>query len=192
MAVISLVSLMPSCSINYDEQVSSRENTPEFIFKQADFRRYENTKKSMELQAKRLEQYNNNKLSYALEAFFQTWNDKQEPDTDGTCQILCIDQSSKLYTLYNNICIKNHSQNATITADDLKFNGNNEQLTSNINSTVTITKDGITVSGTGFSASGVSRSYAFYGQTVGTINTDDLEDSDQSTDPTESSQKEAQ
>lgn len=174
-SVILLNAFLSSCSINYGEEVSSRDNTPEFIFTQADFRRYENTKKTMALQTKRLEQYNSNTLSYAMNAFFQTWDDKQNPDTEGTCDILCINQNSQLYTLYKNISIRSHSNNATITAEDLKYNGKNEQLTSNINSLVQITKDGVSVSGTGFSASGVSRSYSFYGQTSGTINTDDID-----------------
>ena len=49
----------------------------------------------------------------------------------------------------------------TLSAQNMKWNGNTEQLTAGAGETVYIRHEGLTMEGAGFSASGISRTYSF-------------------------------
>ena len=55
----------------------------------------------------------------------------------------------------------------------LKWNGKTEQLTGGRKDTVRVEKDGTVLYGTGFSASGVSKTFSFAGTVSGEIETKD-------------------
>ena len=60
-------------------------------------------------------------------------------------------------------------ENIKISADSLRWNGKSEQLTSGRNDMVKIEQNDTVMYGSGFSASGVSKKYAFTGVVSGEI-----------------------
>ena len=162
------------CSLKYSEDVRSAEDSvPEFVFSDADFSRYEDSKNTLSMHAKRLEQYKGGNRTYADNIQFKTRDKDGNVDTEGACGLLASDSSQKEYSLYDGIKIYNHSRNVQIDADQLRWNGKNEQLTSGRNDTITIKKEGTTIRGSGFSASGVSNEFVFTGAVSGTVDTTD-------------------
>ena len=63
----------------------------------------------------------------------------------------------------------------------LKWNGNTEQLTGGRKDTARIEKDGAIIYGSGFSASGVSKSFSFSGSVSGEIETKDNQETTENT-----------
>lgn len=160
-----------SCSLDYGQEVNSESSVPEFIFKNAAFNRYEDNKLSMALESIRLEQYKSDGAMYGQDVSFKTWNQKSELATEGTCGLISINSKTKIYLLFNNIIINSHQQNMQIYADNLKWDGTTEQLTAGATDKVSIKRNDVDIEGRGFSASGVSRSFAFSQPVNGTIQT---------------------
>ena len=181
LATVPFLFLLSSCSLNYDQGTNTESSVPEFTFNNATFNRYENDKLTMELKALKLEQYKDDGATYGQNVNFTTWNKNQEKETEGSCGLLNANTKDDIYTLFNDIIIKSYEQNMEIYAQNLKFNAKTEQLTSGASDKIQIKRDDINIEGRGFSASGVSRSFAFTESVNGTIET-----------KSESSQKEAQ
>ena len=169
--ILLLITQLTFCSLNYDQQVNSESSVPEFIFSKATFNRYENDALTMELEALQLEQYKNDGPSYAENVKFKTWNNDRTVDTEGSCGLLSANTQTKIYTLFTDIIIKNNTQKVQIYADNLKWDSNTEQLTSGATDKVTLKRDDVELEGSGFSASGVSRSFSFTQPVSGTITT---------------------
>ena len=150
-----------ACSLKYDEGVSVEDKVPELVFYGAEFTRYTDASPTFRLSADHLEQYKDNGASYAENASFSTWNKEREIDTEGSCGFLSLDAKNKVYSLFNEINVKSQSQNMEISAENLRWNGNTEQLTASAGETVFIKKDGLEMEGSGFSASGISNSFSF-------------------------------
>lgn len=167
---VSLLSAFSlSCSLDYGKQVFIKDTVPEFIFIKSNFSRYENNKKTAELTADRLEQYKSDGASFANNSTFKTWNDKNEIQTQGSCELLGIDSKNEVYSLFNNIKLKNKEPSLELSAENLKWNAKTEQLISGKKDTVTIIKDDTEVTGKGFSASSISNTFSFESDITGTI-----------------------
>ena len=171
--IIVISAIFTGCSLKYDQTVTDDEEFPEFIFSNATFRRYENNKSSMVLNAGRLEQYKDGKSMYGKDISFSVFDDDGSLSTKGSCGYLAANTSTKKYALYSSIKIENLKEQMQLMADALKWNGKSEQLTSGKTDTVTIIKDKTTIRGSGFSASAVSKKYAFTGVVTGQFITDE-------------------
>lgn len=158
-----------ACSLKYDEGVSVEDKVPELVFYGAEFTRYTDASPTFRLSADHLEQYKDNGASYAENASFSTWDKDRKIDTEGTCGFLSLDAKNKVYTLFNEIKVKSQSQNMELSAENLRWNGNTEQLTASAGETVFIKKDGLEMEGSGFSASGISNSFSFKYEVSGTF-----------------------
>ncbi|MBQ1833943.1 MAG: LPS export ABC transporter periplasmic protein LptC [Treponema sp.] len=158
--VLLLLILQSSCSLEYDQVVHSEDRIPELVFTNAQFTRYEKYKRSVRLQAAQLEQYKDTSNAYASDVSFFTW-DSDKLDTEGSCRYLSLNVKEKIYSMFSEILITNYSNDLKIKAQNLKWNGNTEQLTSGVGETVYIDHEGLSMEGAGFSASGISRTYAF-------------------------------
>ncbi len=169
--------LLFSCSIKYENEVSASESNPELTFTNATFYRYENNQLKIQLTSSLIEQYKSD-LSFAQDAVFSSWDKDGQLDTSGSCKILSMDTRKEVYTFLNDIQIESQSNAITLTADALRWNGKTEQLTSNRDTPVFISKDDMTISGLGFSASAVSKSYSFASQISGEIFTNDGSESE--------------
>nr|WP_318711549.1 LPS export ABC transporter periplasmic protein LptC [uncultured Treponema sp.] len=167
--------LLPSCSLKYDEPVNTESLSPELQFINVDYKRYKNKKLDTQIKADILERYRNDGSAYAKNAEFFAWNDKSELTTEGSCALLGIDSQNDIYTLFNSIFLHNIEQNFQLKATNLKWNGKTEQLSSGKNDTVYLIRNDIEIEGTGFSASGISRSFTFEESVSGVIITEDKE-----------------
>ncbi|MBP3710297.1 MAG: LPS export ABC transporter periplasmic protein LptC [Treponema sp.] len=173
-AIVALTLFVQSCSLKYAEAAHNVEATvPEFVFDNADFIRYENNKQKFSLFSYKLEQYKGGNETYASGVTFATYDEAGEIETEGSCELLSSNAREKKYSLYDKIELANHPQNVIIKANELRWNGRSEQITSRRSDTITIKKDNMTIIGSGFSASGVSNSFAFTGAVSGFMETTD-------------------
>lgn len=158
-----------SCSLKYDQSVNAEETNPEFVFTHANLIRYENGSESVRVYADNIEQYKNSDITYGKNITFTTYDDENKIETEGSCGYLYADSENELYEMYDGIKIYNKSDNTNFFANMLKWNGKNEQLTGGKLDTARIEKDGTVIYGTGFSASGVSKTFEFSGTVTGEI-----------------------
>ncbi|MCH5290137.1 MAG: LPS export ABC transporter periplasmic protein LptC [Treponema sp.] len=170
---IIAMSLAVSCSLKYDQEINAESTVPEFIFVNTSFRRYEDNKKKIALQADVMEQYKTDNSAFAKNVSFQTWNKDDELDTEGTCIIMSINSKDEIYTFFNNILISSDTQKFEIRANNLRWNSKTEQLTSGATDKVFLTHNNTKIEGNGFSASGVSRTYSFNRAVFGSVETTD-------------------
>ncbi len=158
-----------SCSLNYGTEKTSEETVPEFSFLNSNYNKYEENKLSIEMKAKKMEQYKANGDTYAENVVFKTYNDDGSVDTEGSCNLLSSNTKTKKYSLFDNIEINIYDQEMILFATSLYFNGTTEQLTSSQTENVLIKKKDTEIEGIGFSASGVSKKYAYASNIKGKI-----------------------
>lgn len=158
-----------SCSLKYGENVNVEDSTPEFVFQDTTITRYEDKKITVEISAGTLEQYKDSSETFAKDVEFTAYDDDGEVRTDGTCGYLFTDTDKEIYELYDNIELYNHDDETKFFADVLKWNAKNEQLTSGRGNNVRIETEDTVMHGSGFSASGISKTFVFTGSVTGDI-----------------------
>lgn len=178
LAVLFLL-LCSSCSLKYDEASNAEETNPEFVFTHAKMIRYKNNAESVKLYAESIEQYKDSNKTYGKNVNFTTYDREQKVETEGSCGYVYADSDTEIYELYDGIKLYNKVQNTNFFTNMLKWNGKTEQLTGGKRDTAKIEKDGTVIYGTGFSASGVTKSFVFSGTVSGEIETKDDKKSDQ-------------
>lgn len=164
-----------SCSLKYEQPVSADEKNPEFIFSGANYTRYEKSQPVANLQAEKMERYRQSDAVYAQNVQFETYDKNQSVDNDGSCGLMYADTSRQLYEFYNGIRLFSNSFGASFSADNLRWDGKNQQLTSGRTDYVLIEKDNTTLYGSGFSASGVSGKFVFKNSAEGKIESESVE-----------------
>ena len=173
---ISSLFIFLGCSLKYSQSYQDESNVPEFIFTDAVYTKYEDDAKKLSLSAGVLEQYKEGNSMYARDVSFQLLKKTGEIETEGSCKLLSANSDEEKYTLYDDIKIKNFDENLEVTAGSIRWNGKSEQLTSSRNDMVTIKKGDTTMQGSGFSASAISKKFAFTGVITGEF--EKKEDSD--------------
>ena len=166
-----LLTAATSCSLKYADTVDVDDTVPELYFTKAKITRYENDKVTVEMTADTVEQYKDSSESYAKNLSFAAYDDDNQVTTQGSCGYLFADTSKEVYELYNGIELYNHSDNTSFFAELLRWNKKTEQLTSGVNSEVRVEKDDTVMTGRGFSASGISKTFSFSGGVDGEIET---------------------
>ena len=83
-----------------------------------------------------------------------------------------------VYKLYDEIQLFNYSESTNFFANVLKWNAKTEQLTSGRGDMVRIEKDDAVIRGTGFSASGIGKTFSFKGTVTGEIETESSSESE--------------
>lgn len=167
-----------SCSLKYDSPSQSEEFAPEFMFTEAQYITVEDGKTSTFLTAKTLERYKDGKATYGQNVTFKTFDKDGKAESEGKCGLLSSNSKNDTYVLYDDISITNTKEDISITADVLKWNGKSEQLTSDRNDLITVTKGKTIIQGSGFSASGISKKYSFTGTVTGIAQTDENQGED--------------
>lgn len=160
-----------SCSLKYSDTADVDDIVPELSFSNTKITRYEDDRVTVEMSAEAVEQYKDSSESYAQKLSFTAYDDENEISTQGSCGYLYADTSKEVYELYSGIELFNYSDKTNFYADILRWNKKTEQLTSGVNSVVKVEKDDTVMEGTGFSASGVSKTFSFSGEVSGEINT---------------------
>ena len=174
--VMGAVLLSFSCSLKYDETVSVEERIPEFVFQDTSMVRCDENKVTFEMSAGVLEQYKKSSETFAKDVSFISYDDDGQISTEGQCGFLFSDTDKKLYELYDDIKLYNRSENTNFFANILRWNEKNEQLTSGRGEMVKVEKEDTVMRGTGFSASGVSKTFSFRGTVSGEIETKSQEE----------------
>lgn len=163
--------LFLSCSIKYDSTVEISDVVPEFVFEDASVIRYENKKVKITVEADKMEEYKDSSETFAKGVDFSAYNDNEELTTEGQCGYLFADTDKKIYQLYDNITLNSITEKTKFYADEIKWNEKTEQLTSGKSDSVKIEKEDTIMVGSGFSASGVSKTFSFTGAVSGDIET---------------------
>ena len=157
------------CSLKYDEEAVSKDVTPEFIFENPSLVRVENGKKSVIVNAEKIEKYKSNSIFYASDVLFETFDRYDESDAKGSCGLLYADLDSQVFELFDGISLYSKEYDTTFHANVLKWDGKTEQLIGSKRDTVRVEKNDTIIFGTGFSASGISRTFHFNGTVTGEI-----------------------
>ena len=172
-AFFCILILFSSCTLKYEQAQNAEDSNPEFIYSGVRLHKYEDNNEVVSVEAETLEQYKNSSITYGKEIYFKTFDKENELQTEGSCGYISADTKNNKYELFDDIKIYSKSENANFYADVLKWNGNNEQLTTGRLDNVKIEKDDTVLYGTGFSASGISHDFSFSGTVSGQIITDD-------------------
>ncbi len=165
-AVLVLSVFSASCSLKYDQEGANESTLPELTFTNVVYSTYEKGKLSLRLEADLLEQYKDNSSAFAKNVKFSSWESGKK-NTEGQCLLLSINSKEEIYTLYQDILIHSYEQETELKAQNLKWNGKTEQLTSGKDEEVYLKRNDLELSGSGFSASGVSQSFQFTGRITG-------------------------
>ena len=163
--------LFTACSLKYEDTVQVDSRVPEFAFENTTMPRYEDNDVTFQMNAALLEQYKNSNQTYAQKVSFNAYEDG-EISTQVSCVLLFADSYSDNYKLYDEIQLFNYSENTKFFANVLKWNAKTEQLTSGRGDMVRIEKDDAVIRGTGFSASGIGKTFSFKGTVTGEIETE--------------------
>lgn len=186
--LINLMFLSFSCSLNYLTGENSEDSIPEFCFRDAKYTKFESNKKNVFMKAEQLEQYKSDNAVFAKNVEFETFDSDGNKETGGACQLIAANTKNEIYTLYGDIQLELPKQDMKIEADTLNFNKKTEQITSGKSSEVRLIKKDVSMSGYGFSASGVSKSFSFVDTVSGTINTESEEKPENSKETAEEGQ----
>jgi LPS export ABC transporter protein LptC len=172
-----------SCSLEYDsDEKEDTTRSPEFLFSGISLQRVENSVTKIMLYAEELEQYKDENSIYAKNVSFQHFDDAGMLDITGSCGLVSADNDTEIYNMFANVQVTSYEQDMTVTAENFKWNTKTEQMISGADDLVNIVygrvtdptdtgKTQVTISGTGFSASGVSRIYQFGAAVTGVIDT---------------------
>ena len=95
--------LCTACSLKYGMATYDDSTTPEFIFSDVHFDRYEDNQKTLSLSAEKMEQYKDGKSLYAKNLDFQIIDNNGEVTTEGSCKLLAADTKEEKYVLYDAI-----------------------------------------------------------------------------------------
>lgn len=158
-----------SCSLEYEKEENPENQTPEFVFYNANYTKIENNKKKMKMNADQIEQYKSDSFSFISNARFTTFDKEEKEDTIGKCNLISADTTNEKYIMFGNIELNIISEKTNIFAEILNIDKKNEQITSDINKEVQIKKEDIDVKGCGFSSSGISKTYSFLSNSSGTM-----------------------
>lgn len=174
--LVFIIILLSSCSLKYNETLNVSKTVPELSFENTTMTRYENNKTTLSLKAEVLEQYQDSSETYAKNVSFASYED-EAISTNGSCGYILVNTDKEIYELYDEIELFNHKENIKFYANVLKWNAKTEQLTSGRGDVVKIEKDDTVIRGSGFSASGVSKTFSFRGNITGEIETEEESES---------------
>lgn len=150
-----------SCSLNYDRSVNAQDVIPELSFENAQFNRYVNGKLEINVKSESLEQYKDSGKLFAKNVDFSTVNANNEISSSAHCSLLSADTRTNEFLMLDGISISDFDRNVQITAQNLLWNSQTEQLTGTKDSSVSVIKGNTELSGIGFSASAISGSFRF-------------------------------
>ena len=159
--IVLLVLAAASCSVNYDNIYDTEGTVPELMLDEAVFKRIKDSKVSSEIQSKRLEEFKDGGTVLAQDIQFESKDDEGKVNSFGNAGLMKADTNNEVYEFYQGIHIEAPERGFVIDGESLRWNGKTEQLTGEKGKPVTIKKDGVTLSGSGFSASAISESFSF-------------------------------
>lgn len=168
--------LCAACSVNYDNIYETEGTIPELMLDDAVFKRIKDGKINSQIQSGRLEEFKDSGKVLAREIQFETKNDDGKVNSFGSAGLMKADTKKEIYEFFNGIHIEAPERGIEIDGESLRWNGKTEQLVGEKGKSLTIKKDGISLSGKGFSASAVSESFSFASSVYGNYKDEEEED----------------
>lgn len=150
-----------ACSVNYGNVYETEDTVPELMLDEAVFKRVKDSKVSSLIQSKRLEEFKDGGTVLAQDIQFESKDENGQVNSFGSAGLMKADTINEVYEFYNGIHIEAPERGFVIDGESLRWNGKTEQLSGEKGKTVTVKKDGVTLSGSGFSASAISESFSF-------------------------------
>ncbi len=180
LTIVSLsVSLATSCSLEYFSPESENSSAPEFVFYEADFTRIKDNKRTVTITGEKIEQYSDGGVTFVQYPSFELYDTNQLISVEGSCDLVSADTDKDIYAFYGNVALISHEHKAKITAENLRWIGEDEIFSSAKNEPVSIaiensdqntnSKSTLFIEGSDFTASGFDFTYKFEGPVRGHI-----------------------
>ncbi len=177
LAVILLFPVFSSCSLNYEQNAAVESSAPQFTLRTASFFRYEGNAVSFSLDSPRIEQYSSPSVTYVEDAVFSSYSEDGTLEAKGRCKLLGIgragNKDNSELSFYGAVVMEQPEEGMKLEADALKWNRTSGRVASPESSVTTMTKDGLTLEGKGFSARERGAEFSFSSDVSGFIITDD-------------------
>ena len=170
-----LCPIIVSCSFDYRDEALSGESAPELVMRNAEASRYEKAEKSIVFSAAILEVYDADRVWAAEQVSFVEYADdgSGSVELEGKAGLLLLDDNEGVYTLGGDTEFFVRDDGLRMRASELQWVKKLHRLYGSETGMVELIKDdGSAVSGTGFFANTLSRSYLFKNDFSGVIVTD--------------------
>ena len=166
--------VLAACSFNYSD--GGGEKTPDMVFTGAAAQRYSGGKMTFEIEADIMEVYSGEKLWAAEGVRFAEFDDDGAEQNAASAGIMLLNEQNEVYTLGGDVTFYVGEDDLAIRGEDLRWEKRADFISAPAESAVSITGKSIAASGTGFSASTRTRSYAFAGTLNGRLIPEDEEE----------------
>ena len=177
--LLLFIPFLASCSLNYEQNKAVESSSPQFTLRTASFFRYEDNSVSFTLDSPRIEQYSSPPVTYVEDAVFASYSEDGTLEAKGRCDLLGIgragNRDNSELCFYGAVVMEQPDEEMTLEADALRWNRTSGRVASPESSVTTMTKDGLTLEGRGFSAREKGTEFSFASDVSGFIITDDDE-----------------
>jgi len=168
---VLIIFFCAACSFNYQEVPEQTVPHPDMVFENVTLKRYDNALVDLNVYAKELEMYDEEKIWAGKNISFIQYDSKTRNESmKGQTGILYIDEKSEEYSLGNTVFFHLIEDDFSIRSSALIWKKKENLLSAPADETVTISqKDEITVEGKSFAANTAAKAFAFNDGTAGTI-----------------------
>lgn len=167
-----------SCSLNYSKEAQNFEKKPNFVFKNANLDKYEESSLNLRINFTELEIYDSDKIWAGKNLRFfkidkkSLQKEKLEAEFKGRAGIIKIDEKNNNYFLGQKVFFEDLKEGLMITGDAFFWNKKENILYGIEDGVVTVKKrDELYISGAGFAANTLSKEFEFLKSIEGNIKT---------------------
>lgn len=174
------VFLLLSCSFNYQDLPEQTVTQPDMIFSNVTLKRYTNALTDLDVYAKELEMYDEEKVWAGRNILFVQYDEEtQKESMKGETGILYIDEKAEEYSLGGSVFFQLIEDDLSIRSPALIWKKKESLLAAPADETVAITqKDEVSIEGKSFAAHTAAKEFSFAGGSSGTIIIKDKEPAD--------------
>ncbi|MGP1431144.1 LPS export ABC transporter periplasmic protein LptC [Treponema sp.] len=168
---VFIVFLCISCSFNYQDLPEQTVVQPDMIFSNVTLKRYSNALTDLNVYAKALEMYDEEKIWAGKNILFVQYDEKtQKESMKGETGILYIDEKAEEYSLGGSVFFHLIEDDLSIRSPALIWKKKESLLAAPAEETVSITqKDEVTIEGKSFAANTAAKEFSFAEGSSGTI-----------------------
>lgn len=174
-SILAIISL--SCSLNYTKEAQNFEKKPNFVFKNANLDKYEDSSLSLRVNFTELEIYDPDKIWTGKNLRFfkidktKIQDDKIGAELKGRAGIIEIDEKNNKYFLGKKVFFEDIKEGLTISGDAFFWDKTGNILYGTETGIVSFKKgDEFYIEGTGFIANTLSKEFEFLHSIKGNIN----------------------
>ena len=174
-SILAIISF--SCSLNYSKEAQNFEKKPNFVFKNANLDKYEDSSLNLRVNFTELEIYDPDKVWVGKNLRFfkadktKPQNDKISAELKGRAGIVKIDEKNNKYFLGKKVFFEDLKENLAISGDAFFWDKTENILYGTEKGIVSFKKgDEFYIEGTGFIANTLSKEFEFVQSVKGNIN----------------------